>query len=1017
MASVIFDKRQDATPTTAASGGGASMALSTGAIAGIAVGGAVVLFAALASLLVKIARRRERRRASEFPEASMESGAAEPGPKRLRKKSVVGDQVTSIIDKEDEVGREESRSRHSSIHIPSPARTRQGSLSRSSFAADGSGRGSTDTQLQKQRSPEKEKGYGVYQHRRKTSWIDEDALHGPTITSPKKAKQKHRRKVSWFDGGLGRSLSRLSTRSGMGEVSPTLPYTETGTEGQFETPVESPSERSSRELSQDMHFSGYGTRTPRQSQQQQVYTSPQKPYGPIGIPSPSSDPNEVAKSPPDIIHNPRYRNKVSFQAAQQLAGGARLPPSLSIPLPLPLPQSQPQRQPILKHSATDTELAEILRMTAERLQDGNRSARRQTMMTPYSSGRLAHERGQSYFDAGRMYEHPSSGEVSPVKSHKSAPATLAYAELEGSSPQKQVSVRQMQTPRHSRQISHMSQISQVSMLSEPDSLVAYKRESLSEVRTALSSPSRVARSTEPTPSPQRSSQQARPFSYGSSMSSALSTLYSMEEASIRSPPAADSRLDSSATETPRRGGDKILSAFDMLNGNPNPEMQGDKSPKFRFEEGNIPPPLRIRRGTLGGAPDSRPMSRSTSHRSTGSTDVSKHRSTMTTRASNNGDDDDPFTVATPPPQNPARLSKVFSPLLAEMPSSRRSAMQPEQSIETPTPSPTRRTAMRSPRTIINSPPRADMETPGSPVISEAGLSSVYDSYTYTHGEPHTDTATDSTETLPTTGSEGSPTKPGSNEAAPSIVGFRIPDYLQPGGGTANARNHLSVDPRAPPSSPPRSSPPKPRRSMPSDGSAYSQHEDSVPPMRAPTTTAASTKRSKSVRMSTTITELRRMNSQISTVSEQSMASPTLPVMRGGGFSPGRQSGGGKNYLLLGGGGGLGLRSSGHFLQGGGDASSTVAKANSPQRGSMARARRGTIALQGGLDTRKRESEKARKPPREGGGGGGGHVRTSAITHAGQLMTHATKLKSEEVSIKRSSVESLYDTSGFLKDQS
>ncbi|KAI2609231.1 hypothetical protein GGR54DRAFT_651815 [Hypoxylon sp. NC1633] len=1033
----LFAKRQNAASPSADAD---SWTLTTGAIVGIAIGGAALLFSAFAFVLVKVAKRQDRRRASTYPESSVESGTVETGPKRLRKKSIVADPVSSVVvvDKEDKVGREESRSRHSSVHNTSPAKTRPGSVSRSSFGG-GSGRGSTDTQQaqgphqiqnQKQRSPEKQRGYGLYQHRRKTSWIDEDALHGPTVTSPKKAKQKHRRRVSWFDGGLGRSLSRLSTRSGMGEASPTLPYTEDeGGEGKFETPTtEGVGEN---DVKEGMPFTGYvATPRTRPQRQQQGYTSPQKSY----VPSPSSVSSNVAKSPPDIIHNPRYRNQVSFQAAQQLAGAARLPPSLGIPQPQV--HLQAQRHPILKHSATDTDLTEILRMTAERLQDGHRSSRRQTLMVPYHSGRMGDEGRGGYHGYEQGSEPPCSGDVSPVKSHKSAPATLTYAELEGSSPQKQVAPRQMQTPRHSRHISHMSQIS---MISEPESLVASKRESVQEVRTALSSPSRVARSAEPTPSPQSASQQARPFSYGSSMSSALSTLYSMEEASVRSPPIGDqsTSIDSGeATDTPRLN-KKTLSAFNMLNASRGPDAEAQKSPKFRFDDGEKPPPLRIHRGTLGAAAahNSLPVYRSASHRSAGSTDRSKHRSAITIGASPAGED--PFTVATPP-QNPARLSKVFSPLPAGLPPKGTDPQRADRdkastSLETPTPSPTRRgLVMRSPRTILYSPSRHEMERAGSPVVSEAGLSSVYDSYAYNRSEAYAETASDSTATLttvPTAESESDATTtppakmkgstgdahahaPGSS-GRESRIGFRIPDYLQPGGSgvTATRLADLDLDPvaRAPPS--PSSPLPLPRRSMPSDGSVYSQDQnghghghgegdgDSVPPMRAPTV-----RRGKSVRLSNAITELRRMNSQISTVSEASVASSTVVGMRGGGSSPGRHGGGGKNYLSLGG----ALNSSGDPDGSAGSAKALVKPGSPTRRGNVRAARRGTVVLQG-LDARRLEPNGPREQPKEGGA----YVRAGGIRHSGSPVA---KLRREEVASKRVSVESLYDAEGFLKSQ-
>ncbi|KAI2622146.1 hypothetical protein GGS26DRAFT_249423 [Hypomontagnella submonticulosa] len=973
-----------------------SMALSTGAIAGIAVGGAVVLFAALAPLLIKLARKRNRQHASAFAlpeEAIDETGIAadDVAPRRLRKKSIVSERAaTMIVDKEDDdVGREEGGSRHSSLQI-SPQRLRQGSFT-------GSGRGSIDTQSQKTKSPDKELGYGMYQHRRKTSWIDEDALHGPTITTPKKTKQKHKRRVSWFDGGLGRSLSRLSTRSGMGDASPTLPYTESAV-GQLDATMESAGEHNPGQATQGGQFNGYAT--PRQSQ---TYTSPQKAYLAITNPDPSPKSNSLTKSPPDIIHNPRYRNKVSFQAAQQLAGGARLP------APINIPQGQIPRPPVLKHSHTETELAQILRMTAERLQDGHRSSRRQTMMAPYHPGKIAtggmlpSQGGRTDFSDGSS----DRGDISPVKSHKSAPATLSYAEraeLEGCLPKSPQ--RQMQTPRHSRQPSHILRMSQVSMISEADSLVASKRESLSEVRTALSSPSRATRSAEPTPSPQGPEQEGRPFSNGSTLSSALSTLYSMEETSILSPPPNDMKPNGNPNRTP----EKVLSAFGVFSANLGPAVDAKENSKFRLNEDEVPPPLQIRRGTLGMAPPgafipSRPASRQDRE----SVVPSKSRSSFAVHAPT--ENDDPFTAAITP-KNPARLSKVFSPLPMSLHSGESSPKHTTgtgESVQTPTPSPTRRHVMPSPRTILNSPTSGFKRAP-SPAISEAGLSSVYDSYTYSEA------GTDSPEKV----SDMSPIKlshsrSGSGGRA-SRVGFRIPDYNQPsspkqaGDGTIDPRQlHKNYEFIAwhP------TSPPPPRRSMPSDGSVYSQDttatvtatnnnnivdssEDQVPPLRAPTVV----KRSKSVRMSNTITELRRMNSTLSIVSDQSVASPTLPVMRGGGFSPGRQSGGVKNYLALGG----GLRGSGRFSQGSMNGGGSIAEAgtgtrttpNSPlKRGSVGRARRSTVVLQG-LEG-KRASNEAKQ--------------------TGQLVTQAAKLKREETThVKRSSVESLYDNDGFLKGQ-
>ncbi|KAI1470031.1 uncharacterized protein F4812DRAFT_310583 [Daldinia caldariorum] len=1022
-----FVKSRNTASVVAAKEAGTGMALSTGAIAGIAIAGAVILFAALAPLLIKLAKKQDQRRMSAFSEVVVESGDMtmnETGPRRLRKKSIIGDQVASMMDKDDEVGMEESKSRRSSLNVGSPARTRPGSFS----GGDGSGRGSVDTQQgQKPRSPDKERGYDMYQNRRKASWIDEDALHGPTVTSPRKSKQKHNRIVSWFDGGLGRSLSRLSTRSGIGEMSPTLPYTETGTGQQENNPGNSADEQRMSRAPQDANINGYAA-TPRQSQHQsQVYTSPQKMYGPSSNASPGSVSNSPSKSPPDIIHNPRYRNRVSFQAAQQLAGGARLPAPISIP------QGQTQRQPILKHSATDTELTEILRMTAERLQDGHRSARRQTLMAPpYTPGRVLNGGIQDLHYGGYTdpyYETPERGDVSPVKSHKSAPATLSYAELEGSTPKPQLSQRQMRTPGHSRQQSHISRMSQASILSEPDSLIAPKRDSYQDVRTALSSPSRVNRSTEPTPSPQ-GGQPARPFSNGSTLSSALSTLYSMEEASGRSPPV-DPRLEASVE---RHAPGKALSNRQVLSPHRNFQVSPERSPKSRFGDEEVPPPLRIRRGTLGMvAPCVIPAPPADS-RGKSVKDGLPKRTPSFTPPSSDENEDDPFTVSTPPPQNPARLSKVFSPLPAELPrqqsdaakrsAHKRTVSQESNSFKSPTPSPLRRRVLPSPRSIINSPTFANRERPSSPVISEAGLSSVYDSYTYSYHEDQAGSAAAINKSQ-----EVSPEKlvrAISNARKSSRIGFRIPNYgQQPAekGATAASEprqfNHESV--MWIPASSSSSSPP--RRSMPSEGSIYSQDGDQVPPLRASNSTV---KRGRTVRMSAAITELRRMNSQLSTMSDISVASSTVVGMRGGGFSPGKQSGGMRNYLLLGGSGGDSKKNSSNsninsninrLSQSSAGSGTVVASAyshtngngngngssgtkhhhHSPlQRSGAGRSRRGTVVLQG-LDAKR-----------------GSNIGTSPVKHASHLITHVTKLSREEATAKRSSVESLYDAKGFLK---
>ncbi|KAI0169561.1 hypothetical protein GGR52DRAFT_592155 [Hypoxylon sp. FL1284] len=1082
-------------------------ALSTGAIAGIAVGGAALLFAALAPLLLKLARRQDRRRRARVSALSAEGGVVaglededldemdvnsgvRRSPRRLRKKSVTSDRggsVVVVVDKEDDVGREESHnsSRPSSStqqqqQRGSPTRTRP----RTTSGGHGGEGGGGMVRIQKQRSPEKQRGYGLYEQRRTASWIDEDAIHGPTMTSPvrqkKKNKEKHRRQFSWLgsDGGLGRSLSRLSIKSGttgrMG--SPTLPYTEGGGEQQRRnTAIEARDERDARHNSTqivrpDRYTLAVQLSRPQSQQQQVTYTSPQKAYAPpISLPHPGVSSHNPAWSPPDIIQNPRFRNRVSFQAAHQLAGGARLPVPVSIPQLPPsvtmtsMAMTMAHKKPILKHSTTDTDLTEILRMTAERLQDGHRSARRQTLMVPFrASGKAARDgrRGGRYESRGSVviasasYE-PSSGEVSPAKSHKSAPATLGYAELEGYS-SSQSPQRQTQTPRHSRQPSRLSAIS---VISEPDSLVASKRESLQEVRTALSSPSRAVRSAGPSPSPhgqQAAAAAAGPYSTGSSMSSALSTLYSMEEASsVRSPPAEHLRFGDEHDDdddTPRRAAHKKLSAFDIFSGHQTAEGDGREivSPRFRFEEDEDekPAPLQLRRGTMGrpSGTGSLPASRATSPSKSVDTALSLPAYAM------NGNDD-PFT-AVPAPQNPARLSKVFSSLPVELPRGdddyddgeeehrrhRPAGARPmsragsKSTSGTPTPSPSRRHAaagmtaayLPSPRTILNSPTPHEHHRPTSPVFSEAGLSSVYDSYTYSHSDAGAGTGEkdeeeedgDTSDTTPTlvrssfspmrqharvssgeSSSSATHVASGGGSGRQSRVSFRTPNYEQ------QSQSQLRLA---------------------SDGSVYSQdqtvdeyrydddEEDSVPPLQTRGATTTTLKSGRSVRMSAAVAELRRMNSQISVLSEAaSVASTmTLPAMRGGGFSPGRQGGGGKNYLALG--------------SAGGDGSPARSDAASPRRvqkqrpGSPVRrvskvrrttSRRGTVAgLPASFDAKMNKlDETPGSVPRVGSPG---KLRLADVGRAGQLLTHATRLRHQDT--KRASVESLYDQQGFLK---
>ncbi|KAJ2967302.1 hypothetical protein NUW58_g10487 [Xylaria curta] len=274
--------------------------------------------------------------------------------------------------------------------------------------------------------------------------------------------------------------------------------------------------------------------------------------GPRLVHARTIDPGPQRVSVPGAVPpNPQRRNNPAIDATRQLAGQARVP-CVDV-------GASGQRYSRPRQSNTDAELQAILRRTAERLQDGSRSARRQTLMLPPSapSGLPGPTRRGLSQEGGFGNDHSrlSGMAPSPARSQKSAPAAVPCSELEGCSPRAQQGPSQngppWQTHRrtHTRQISHVSQVSQVShvshvsqvsqvsqvsRLSEPDSLVAAPSRTGSQsdaLHTALSSPSRTVNTS---PSFVRS------YSPVSEQSSALSTVYSEEE---DSPPISVLKLD------------------------------------------------------------------------------------------------------------------------------------------------------------------------------------------------------------------------------------------------------------------------------------------------------------------------------------------------------------------------------------------------------------------------------------------------------------------------------------------
>ncbi|KAK5631013.1 hypothetical protein RRF57_006728 [Xylaria bambusicola] len=324
--------------------------------------------------------------------------------------------------------------------------------------------------------------------------------------------------------------------------------------------------------------------------------------------------------------------------------------------------------------------------------------------------------------------------------------------------------------------------------------------------------------------------------------------------------------------------------------------------------------------------------------------------------------EDPFTAyTTPTRQIPRRLSQVFSPVPVELPGD---TMTPSgngtQPIpETPTPSPSQRRIIPPPfrlRPVTSSPtlghspdPELQVQPPSrepSPAVSESGLSSVYDSYRYSRysdslegSQAMSRLSATTMLTVPPTEASPEVSKWG-EDTVPSLENRHDCCRVENGAGTfgstnvglnnvalgAGAYTHLvgalksSAEEigRMKKSYTMADTVPHPQQSRQislgnvsnsSGGSAYSQDEDGKDRLGPLMPFQPATAAKHGMRVTSAVAELRRMNSQVSCVSGYSTAttnvagdvSPTLPVLRGGGFSPGKKGAGGgaKNYLSLG----------------------------------------------------------------------------------------------------------------------
>lgn len=927
-----------------------STTLSTGGIVGVAIAGAFVVFAALSLLLVLVARRQSRRRwLAEHAESGTTGPASQNGseekstfPRRLRKKSIF-----------DAEGSPEPIPEWHRISLPiiPPVFSRRPSLNLAPFRDVHSSGG------QSQRT-ERERGRELLELRRKSSWIDEDALHGPRISKPrsKPSLLSLRRKLSC------RQPLTNSTMLG----SPTLPHAEhksnlgTG-------PEES---NSAAQSTAGTRCSSSGTVL----------------YGPRPEPPTLSTKQagpSASQEPLTAMQTERDTNKIVFEAAHQLAGQSRLP--------------NPQRLP--RNCTSATGLSDILQLTAARLQDGNMSARRQTMFAESTARKIQ----QLVRFEGVHIE--DSDAVSPTRSQKSTPDVVEL-EAKETSPQKLLALGPFKKPNHDRHVSHVSQFS---IVSEADSLVVSNRNSQPDVQTALSSPSRHERAKELVQAEQ--AQELRPTTSGSE-SSALSTLYSVDEEAETSP--TKSAVIERIVDVPM---------------SQQSHERHDRSPKFPFENGGSPRMGRLRRGTLGQFHGPRPMPRPESlampASPIGKTDkpreTSLHFSIYTV-------EDDPFIARSSPSQDSPPLSQVFKVLpgnvkrLETGSKSRDSirivdykpAMRVTKATGTPTPS-TKSLRITLPPPYVLRPgsptPDASDRRPSPTLSSRSAGSSANESSSNGDRNSVAGGMGYSTTTLLTIPSpESSPTK--SDERPGSRAGFRCDPLTATGDelddaerDLPNYKNNKSMS---------RSRLLGPQTRLPSDGSVYSQEEEDEEEDRLPPLRSAGNR--DSAQIASVVAELRRMNSQISqasaystastassntlaaTVIPEEIGSPTLPALRGGGFSPGKKggpTGASRNYLSVGSPGKRRSRDDSKERRrgsggGGGGNSGVTAR----------RSRRGTV----------------------GAGMGSGTGLTDRLQeldrHMAGLSREASAKRSDRNSAGRLRAEtspgSLYDESGFLK---
>ncbi|KAK6211875.1 hypothetical protein LQW54_005576 [Pestalotiopsis sp. IQ-011] len=945
-----------------------SAVLSRPAIIGIALGGSFVLFLALSHLFIMLGRRRDRRRLAALQRQAAHAAVGSPvaaldlyeshvssgggaRKSRLRKKSLLlfGAHSATASDADMNANNTNNNDQGWPVYEPAtllppvlpPVFSRQQSYDLYPFlpgsapappTTSNDGASTTrgrDDEFEREESQrlEKQRGRDMYQMRRRSSWIDEDALHGPRV-SPKKSsgkKQKNNnegaggRRKSWLSGSLTRRLSLKKRRPLSDPVvfgSPTLPHVGPRESGRptslLALPYEMEATSPTRGNSQDSPLKPGQHNTVRIAIPSAVVSAPILP---------------VPKPPSAMINNPRHRGGNSLNnnstvavgvlndAAQLLAareGNSSANTNNKILAPIP------QRPSVPKHSATDSELSEILRMTTERLQDGKRSSRRQTMLIrsrtdgtetltyeQHSTTANSNNSNMAVMNLTVNVGDGSSRTASPTKSQKSAPAAIACAELEAnevaspgkscSSSSHHTSEQQQQQATPKRQHRHSRQMSQVSLASEADSLLTMRGTTYQpEHTTALSSPSRnknvnnvnVKPMYEPAArredAPQQQQQQkARPSSAASShASSALSTLYSEDEEAAQQSSSLQTRMfplgeAGERPYNPKRGTLGQMVPYPGGSSRPLPDPRGGAEDLHAGVDAWMPPETSLHFTIY-------PMDHD------GNDDEE--------------DDNDPFTAKAPSP-DPVRLSQVFTPI----PSSTfdfssggggedmdpgwssigdrggEDPLYPTVRVTkptTPTPSPKNNHSRRSTaaaaalvfpppqnlRPVISSPTLGGRRQPRqpSPAVSEGGLSSVYESYAGSERANNYSTATLST--VPTDESAahgGRPSVPRKMDAASYGATETRPHVDRKPSGDSVYSQDQDADPHN-------------RPGLGLDlGLGLQQHdpchfprhaddadddEDDVPPLTAPNSQCTSQL------LAQTVAELRRMNSSVSAAS-------------------------------------------------------------------------------------------------------------------------------------------------------